>query len=212
MKFILHSDQSIKLTAELDTLLIKSMTGKKNPRIGYIPSALDVRRKHFEEKLAYYSKIGFPDVDLLEPTEPLEEKACLDFFSRDLIHLSGGQVGPYRDRLLNAGLDIKIASFLEKGGVVLGVSAGAMILQRTFELARLHGDKGDFKGLGFLDFEVSPHTSEYFPVLKRLEDFSRNAKKVVYALNDGDALTVNATPKGSKVKMFGNAKRIDVEF
>lgn len=206
MKFILHSDQSIKLTADLDVNLIRSLTGKKNPKIGYIPAAPDPRRKHFEEKAHYYSKIGFTDMGFLEPTDM--ERDCDDFFSRDLIHLSGGQVTEFRDRLVLSGLDLKISAFLKRGGVILGVSAGAMVLQKSFGLVRFLGEKGDFKGLGFFDFEVSPHTNEYFPDLRRLEDYSLKSKCTVYALNDGDVLTINDSRNGQKVKMYGNPRKI----
>ncbi|MEI8025495.1 MAG: Type 1 glutamine amidotransferase-like domain-containing protein [Pseudomonadota bacterium] len=207
MKFILHSDQSIKLTADLDVNLIRSLTGKKNPKIGYIPAAPDPRRKYFEEKVHYYSKIGFTDVGFLEPTELGSDKDE-DFFLRDLIHLSGGQVTAFRDRLLHSGLDLKISDFLKRGGVILGVSAGAMVLQKSFGLVRFLGEKGNFKGLGFLDFEVSPHTNEYFPDLSRLEDYSLKSKCTVYALNDGDAITISGSRNGQKVKMYGNARKI----
>lgn len=208
MKFILHSDQSIKLTADLDVNLIRSLTGKKSPKIGYIPAAPDPRRKYFEEKIHYYSKIGFNDLGFLEPTELGSDKDCDDFFLRDLIHLSGGQVTEFRDRLLNSGLDLKISAFLKRGGVILGVSAGAMVLQKSFGLARFLGEKGNFNGLGLFDFEVSPHTNEYFPDLRRLEDYGLKTKCTVYALNDGDAITINGSGNGQKVKMYGNARKI----
>jgi dipeptidase E len=211
LKFILHSDQSIKLTADLDVHLIKSMTGKKNPKIGYIPAALDLRRKHFEEKVKYYSKIGFIDVAFLEPTELESDHACEEFFSRDLVHLSGGSVTEFRDRLLFSGLDLKISSFLKRGGVLLGVSAGAMVLQKSFGLAKFLGEKGNLNGLGFFDFEVSPHTNEYFPDPKLLEDYSLKSKCRIYALNDGDAITVHDSRNGQKVKMYGKARKIGSE-
>ena len=211
LKFILHSDQSIKLTADLDVKLMRSLTGKKNPKIGYIPAAPDPKRKYFEEKVHYYSKIGFNDVGFLEPTEVGIDKDCEEFFLRDLIHLSGGQVTEFRDRLIYSGLDLKISAFLKRGGVILGVSAGAMVLQKSFGLVRFLGEKGDFKGLGFFDFEVSPHTNEYFPDLRRLEDYVLKSKCTVYALNDGDAITINGSGSSQKVKMYGNARKIGSE-
>jgi len=204
-KIILHSDQSIALTAERDQELIRSLSGKRSPRIGYIPSTPDRRRKYFFEKEAYYQKIGFAGLQYFDPAEGLSELEMSAFFSLDVIHLAGGEVVPFMHSLRNSGCDARLRAFAERGGLMLGVSAGAMLLGKTFSSVSLFGEQGVFDGMGFFDFEVVPHVSEKFPRLDILRDFAKRQKKTLYALNDGDVVVVS----GKKIRTYGSVVKID---
>jgi peptidase E len=63
----------------------------------------------------------------------------------------------------------------------------------------LFGEKGDFTGLGFFDFELVPHVAEHFPKLDLLQVFARKHQTPLYALNDGDVLVV----QGNKIRIHG---------
>ncbi len=204
-KLILHSDQSQEKTGALDAKLLLSLTGKRMPRLGYIPSTPDPRRKYFAEKARYYEKIGFPGLRYFDPEEDDSSEVVRDFFAHDVIHLSGGAVCPFMERLRATGCDRRLHDFANRGGVILGVSAGAMLLGRTFASASLFGEKGNFEGLGFFDFEIVPHVSEHFPRLDRLRSFATKNQKTVYALNDGDVVVVS----GTKVKTYGTPEQLN---
>ena len=88
----------------------------------------------------------------------------------------------------STGCDQLLRKFLERGGVVLGVSAGAMILSRTFKSASLFKERGEFFGLGLFDFEIIPHASENFPRPDLLQTFAQKNKLSVYVMNDGDVV------------------------
>jgi len=198
-KLILHSDQSAALTASRDRELLRSLTGKKAPRITYIPSTPDRRRRVFQAAADYYEKIGCPDVVYFDPEETDDPDEMAAAFARDVVHLSGGEVAPFRMRLSFTGCDERLREFSRRGGVIVGVSAGAMLLGLTFRTASLFGEKGDFTGLGFFDFELVPHVSEHFPKLDLLEAFARKHQMSLYALNDGDVVVV----QGSKTRIYG---------
>jgi dipeptidase E len=204
-KIILHSDQSVALTAGRDQELIRSLSGKRSPRIGYIPSTPDRRRKYFAEKDAYYQKIGFSGLQYFDPAEGASEEEISSFFSLDVIHLAGGEVVPFMNSLRNSGCDARLKAFAARGGLLLGLSAGAMLLGKTFASASLFGEKGVFDGMGFFDFEVVPHVSENFPRLDILRDFAKRQKKTVYALNDGDVVVIS----GAKIRTYGSVTKID---
>ena len=92
-----------------------------------------------------------------------------------------------------------LAQFLARGGVLVGVSAGAMILGPTIELVRFFGEnlKGtDPAGLGFVPFEVFPHWSEHSLREKELRRYCLEKNRKVFVLNDGEVVTAN----GTKVK------------
>lgn len=204
MKFILHSDQSLQLTADIDRELIHSLTGKRCPTLGYIPSYPDPRRRHFSEKSTYYEKLGYKNIAFLDPYEPLVPEELAEFFARDVIHLPGGDVGFFLSALTTSGLDQCLQKFSARGGLIIGVSAGAMLLSKTLEVAQLLGEKKKLVGLGFFDFEICPHANEYFPSSAVIEAFAKKAKKTVYLLNDGDALKVTS----KKITSYGGAKKI----
>lgn len=198
-KLILHSDQSLALTGARDAELLRSLSGKKNPRILYLPSARSSRHKPFEEKKTYYSKLGFTDVNLFEPEESSSEEQILAFKNADVIHLSGGEVIAFSHRLRTTGCDELLKSFLNRGGVVLGVSAGAMVLSRSFKTASLLRTRGEFLGLGLVDFEIIPHAHEHFPRQDLLEKFAIEKAISIYAMNDGDIVVVH----GKKIRTYG---------
>ncbi len=206
-KIILHSDQSVLLTAQRDGELIRSLSGKRNPRVGYIPSCADPRRKYFSEKVAYYEKIGLSTVDYFDPEEWHSESEVTSFFSCDVIHLSGGEVVPFAHRLRNSGCDALLRDFAARGGVLLGVSAGAMVLGKTFASASLFGEKGSFEGLGFFDFEIVPHAAEKFPRPDLLVQFAKAKKKRVFAMNDGDVVVIS----GARLRTYGKILVVNSE-
>lgn len=204
-KLILHSDQTLNLTGARDAELLKSLSGKKNPRIIYIPSATNARLKNFDEKKSYYEKIGFSDFVLVEPETSTVQQLSSVFQTADVIHLSGGEVIPFSQRLRATGCDPLIKDFLQRGGVVLGVSAGAMILGSSFKSSTLFKERGEFLGLGLFDFEIIPHANEHFPRVDVIEQFASKNKLAIYAMNDGDIVVVH----GQKRRTYGTPKYFD---
>jgi len=199
-KIILHSDQTLPLTGTRDAELLRSLSGKKNPRITYFPSTPDPRRKYFEEKRSYYLKIGFSEVNFFEPEESSVEERIAAFQETDVVHLSGGEVISFSHRMRSTGCDQLLRQFLERGGVVLGVSAGAMILSRTFKSASLFKERGEFFGLGLFDFEIIPHAGENFPRPDLLQTFAQRNKLSLYVMNDGDIVVLH----GKKIRTYGS--------
>jgi dipeptidase E len=199
-KLILHSDQSLSLTGGRDAELLRSLSGRKAPRILYIPSARSSRQKAFDDVHSYYSKLGFPDVTFFEPEDQPPDGGVRAFQNTDVVHLSGGEVIAFARRLRMTGCDLHLKKFLDRGGVVLGVSAGAMILSRTFKTSVLFGERGEFQGLGVVDFEIIPHASEHFPRRDLIDRFAKEKSVPVYAMDDGDIITVN----GRKICTFGS--------
>lgn len=192
-------------TGEQDSGLLRALTGKKNPRILYVPSVRKARGKVFEETKSYYTKLGFTEVDLLEPEE-LSIQGCRTALSAaDVVHLSGGEVIAFALRLKQTGCDVLVREFVHRGGVVLGVSAGAMILSSSFKTATLFRERGEFFGLGIIDFEIVPHAEEHFPCRDLLEKFASEKSVSLYAMNDGDIVVVH----GKKIRTYGTPVRLD---
>jgi dipeptidase E len=207
-KLILHSDQSFTLTGARDAELLKSLSGKKLPKILYVPSAFNARRKAFDETSAYYSKLGFTHVRLFEPEEGAREEHSQALQEADVVHLSGGEVIAFATRLQATGFDELLKAFLNRGGVLLGVSAGAMVMSRSFKTAQLHRERGDFRGLGLIEFEIIPHAIDHFPRQELIQKFAKDNSVPIYAMNDGDIIVVH----GRKIRTYGAPLLHGAEF
>jgi dipeptidase E len=201
-RILLHSDQSPELTGKSDATLLTSLTSKRNPRIGVIPSLSDPRKRCFQPVLQYYNRIGFECVAFFDPCEEYLE-SWRDHF--DVLHLCGGHPKTFRDRLMFSECVPKLMQFHREHGLILGVSAGAMILGCSFRSASLMGEKGPFEGLGFFDFEIIPHVKENFPNTKALQFFSTQNQIKICLLNDGDSVVWG----GKKPKIFGNPQFLE---
>lgn len=204
-RLILHSDQSFERTGEIDSQLIRSLSGKRHPRLLYIPSVADPRRKYFSEKARYYEKIGFASCEYFDPQEEQDSARTHEMFKCDVIHLAGGEVCRFMERLVSSGVCERLKDFAVRGGVIVGVSAGAMLLGRTFMGAILFGERGLTDGLGLFDFEIIPHVNERFPRLDILQAFANKTRKTLYALNDGDVVVIS----GRKIRTFGTPVKLE---
>lgn len=199
MKLILHSDQSLKLTGQRDQELLRQWTGKKAPTIGYIPAAPDPRRRYADEKAAYYDALGLGPLQVLDPEGDLSESDLAAFFKVDVIHLGSGLVAPFAARLQKSGLDQRLVDYASRK-VLLGVSAGAMVMGKTFYSAQLCGEKHsdtDWRGLGLVDFEVLPHWDEVFVSQDPIAAFASKRNITIHSLKDGDRVLVS----GNKVRV-----------
>ena len=199
-KFILHSDQSSSSTLAMDSKLIRSLSGKKDPKIGFLSSKFEPKKKHFAEVDKYYQSAHFQGVLCIEP-ENLNDGALRAVFSEiDVLHLSSGDVRSFMGRLAVNNTIAYVLEFSRRDKLIVGVSAGAMILGPTLGLGQFFGDKQahGIPGLGLLSFELAPHWSEISMQQKKVETYAKAAKIDVYPLADGEVLTVN----GKKISCY----------
>ena len=206
-KLICYSDQLIPETAEIDKYLL-SFLGTNQPRIGYIPSASDPTRKYFQNQQAYYARYNIN----LEPNFELDNiyrPEHLDaLFTADAIHLSGGNTFNFLHWLRVRNLLDALRQYVEQGGVLVGVSAGAILMTPDIRTALLCGDTAPIEnietgGLGLVDFAIVPHFGCY-ATLEQLENYSRENCITVYACSDSAGIVI----EDDKVECIGNVKVI----
>src|SRR5690606_32920603 len=88
-----------------------------------------------------------------------------EVFKSDIIHLSGGNTFYFIKHLRQAKLLKDFKEFLNNGGVLTGLSAGAIIMTRSIQTAAFPSFDRDenednvrnFKGMGLVNFEFFPH-------------------------------------------------------
>ena len=161
-KLALYSDQSGHY--DMDARLLQ-MIGCAAPRIGYIASAPDTQRIYFEDRRRFYAgldaRLAVYVDELTAPTDD-EWKRLL---TCDAIHLSGGNTFHFHKWLLEGGLFADLRAFADQGGVLIGVSAGAILMTPDTRAAALCGDQrseyaDDDHALALVNFHFWPHFTD----------------------------------------------------
>lgn len=193
-RLILHSDQILPQSAKMDQQL-PDLTGKPNPSVGYIPSEGASGMEFFRERQAYYAELGFELSVYFELDNQYHPEILPSLLECDAIHLSGGNTYRFLHRLQERGMLQPLRDFVQRGGVLIGVSAGAILLTPDISTAALTGDvledpQMDLTALRMVDFAFVPHVDIIRGGLEAAKQFSRSHHLPVFACRDGDGIIV----------------------
>ena len=201
-KLVLYSDQILPATEKVDRELVVLM-GHPSPTIGYIGSSPDPERKYYEERRAYYARLEMTLSTYIDETYEPDQLEAL--FTCDAIHLTGGNTYHFLRWLRQRHMLARLRQYATRGGVLIGVSAGAILMTPEIGTAALCGDTPpevdvDLTALGLVDFAFVPHFEGTPSELVALQAYSRSREGVVYACRDGDGIVV----EGDQVRSIGN--------
>ena len=204
-KLVLYSDQMLPDTARIDQRLFE-LIGKDRPAIGFIPSRGDPTRLYYEDRRAFYAQYGanVPIYFALDQEyDPGRLGALLDC---DAIHLSGGNTFYFLHWLKQRQLLSILHEYVTRGGVLVGVSAGAILMTPNIETALWCNDEPiagdmDWSALGLVDFAFAPHfgSSNSNARIADLMSYARQYHMTVYGCPDGAGIVV----KDGRVECFG---------
>lgn len=200
MKLAFYSGDDNQANERLDLDLVKLM-GKKNPKIGYIPSSSDPTRKYFKGIKKYYSKYGLSRFLYFDIDQEFDRKKLPELLTCDAIHLSGGNTFKFLHSIKKRKLVTFLRKYAQGGKVLIGVSAGAMIMTPSINTtAVFHTQKGDlkkenvvglkdFRALNLVNFEFIPHFNKDKETF--VKNYSRTQKNTVCACDDASGIIVN---------------------
>ena len=173
------------------------LIAKPRPRIAWIPSDFRSGSRWFHAKVAYYARY---DTDLEEPVRfdaPFTPADLERLWTFDAIHLSGGNTAEFLGLLRQHHMLEPLRRFARHGGVLIGESAGAILMTVSIETTFVgeSGDKhpgADFEldALELVDFAFVPHYSDDLETTCR--KLATQLRRTVYACRDGDGIVVNA--------------------
>lgn len=217
MKLVLYSGGHDWENARLDDELIK-LCNKKKPQITFIPSCSYLCESDFRDFINQYKKYNiskflyFP-VDNSAVSQILKEEV----FKSDIIHLSGGNTFYFLKHLRKSKLLGPLMDFVKRGGILTGLSAGAIIMTRTIETASMpdfdRDDNDDnltnLKSMGLVKFDFFPHYKNSKRYDLELLKFSKNRISPLYACPDGAGIIIdgNVTTFVGKVYCFYQGKK-----
>lgn len=197
MNLVFYSGGDEKENQSLDRSFVE-LLGKKNPVVTFIPSSSYLSEQEFKTFVRHYSKykinrfIHFP-VDV-----PFDKILFQEVMRSDAIHMAGGNTFYFLHSLRKAKLLPQLKTFAEKGGLLTGLSAGAIMMTENIEMAgypEFDRDENlvnikNLAALNLVDFLFFPHfrnSSRYDAVFKK---YTRNTEKVIYACPDGAGIVV----------------------
>lgn len=206
MKLVLYSGGDEKDNLQLDRAFI-DLIGKKNPVITFIPSSSYLSEQEFKSFVRHYSKFRITRFIHFPVDVPFDRILFQEVMRSDVIHLSGGNTFYFLNSLRKSKLLKELRTFVEKGGILTGLSAGAILMTENIEMAanpQFDRDENfvnisNLSALNLVDFAFFPHfknSPRYDTFFKK---FTREHDKVIYACPDGAGLVVS----GGELRFIG---------
>ena len=203
-KLALYSDQQIKQSSTMDERLL-NLIGKQHPVIGYIPSTSDPERNWFKKQQMYYESLGADLSIYFELETKYVPDKINDLLACDAIHLSGGSTYNFLYRLRRRNLIHLLRNYVEKGGVLIGVSAGAILMTPEISTTHICGEEpshnlNDLSALNFVDFAFLPHINKIESIENKMIEYSIVQRRKIFGCSDGDGIIVD----NGNVQFIGN--------
>jgi len=143
--------------------------------------------------------ISADDPDLARPGEARRRATSL-IRSSDVVYLSGGNTFHYLHHLRRSGLFEPLRRYADRGGVLAGLSAGAILVTPNIGLAAYPPFDRDenqvalaesrWSALDLVDFEFFPHFRRSRRYRQAMMDYSARSRFPVYACSDGSGIVV----------------------
>jgi dipeptidase E len=219
MKLVLYSGGQSKSNHHLHRSLIQLGLESRKQRVGraalseleftYIPFCSDDSTVYFNRAKRRYRTHGVENFHCMNVDRNPSREEWQRTFQSDIIYLAGGNTFYFLKHLRAVGALTELRNFAQKGGVIAGLSAGALILSPTVRLAADEGlgpDENEvglknFKGVDLFGFEFSPHYEKKTKLTQAHLAYSLTTPYPVFAVEDGSGMVIN----GDDVAVHGNA-------
>lgn len=175
----------------------------------YVPFCTDGADIYFRRAIKRYRPFGFNEFMCL-PVDKAVSKDMLECaLSKDVIYLAGGNTFYFLKHIQQAGLKTHLIEFVKNGGVLAGLSAGAIIMTPHIALAgypHFECDENEvglktLSGLGLVPMEFFPHYEAYPRLDRALKAYSAKGPYPVFACKDGGGLVL----EGSSQTFMGSS-------
>jgi dipeptidase E len=147
----------------------------------------------------HFACIAVDDPDLARPG-PARNRSIATLLSSDVVYLSGGNTFHYLMHLRRSRLFAVLRQFADRGGVLAGLSAGAILATPNIGLAAYPNFDRDenqvdlpqtrWGALDLVDFEFFPHYRTSRRYREAMLEYSRCGQFPVYACRDGSGIVV----------------------
>lgn len=174
------------------------LTNKENPQLAFIPSSSYDAEEDYKFFVDEFSKLGVRRFIQLCVDTPFTKTLLLEVLKSDLIFLGGGNTFYFLKHLKKQKMFGHFKAFLKRGGVICGLSAGAIVLTPHVHTASFpHFDRDenpwDMKNLSamrLVNFEFFPHYKNSKRYDSELLFHSKKTNIPLYACPDGSGIII----------------------
>lgn len=202
LRLALYSDVDHADNAPMHRRLLR-LIGAGRPRIGYVASSPDPERVHFDRHRDHYADLGASLACYVD--EHADDAAFAALLDCDAIHLSGGETFEFLAWLQRRACLPALRAYARERGVLVGMSAGAILMTPDIRSAAWCGDRedvalADTRGLGLVPFSFLPHAGSAHETLRvPTPDMLAGRPSPLYACPDGSGLVV----VDGEIEVFG---------
>lgn len=163
--------------------------------VAIVTTAADGKENNKYSKLAesQFKDVGFDVIEFID----IEKNPQADFSKYSVVYVCGGNTFKLLKYAREANFKDAIEKLLERGGIYIGVSAGAIILAPTIQIAAsvdvdqndASTDMTNFTGFSIINFEIHPHYSPDHN--KELSSYQKITKNKVIKISNSEAIIIN---------------------
>ncbi len=221
MKLALYSGGSARENRGLMAEALSLLEGKRSPTVVFVPSESEDARADFRLFQKKFAGTRVKKFYCIGIDQDLSREEIQRLFSADVIFLGGGNTYYFLKHLREKKLLRRLRAYVKKGGVLMGLSAGGILMTpsiMTASVPALDSDKNevglkDLSALGLVPFEFSPHYYSTRAVDRDLLKYSRRLPHPIYACADGQGIIVE---NGSirfigSVNVFHNGTKYQIQ-
>jgi dipeptidase E len=207
MNLVFYSGGFANENYNVDRALLDICEKKENIQITFIPSCSYFADNEYQDFVEQYKKFDINKIIKFQVDQHYTESLKRAVLKSDIIHLGGGNTYYFLKHLKKKSFLSELKQWNKKGGILTGLSAGAIIMTKTIETAGFPSfDKDEneegitnLKGMELVDFEFFPHYKNSKRYDSELINYSLNSKLPVYACPDGSGIVLN----GDELRFIG---------
>jgi dipeptidase E len=207
MKLVFYSGGDENENTNLDKQLLELCSKSKNIQMAFIPSQSYLSDQEFLDFIDQYKKFGVKKFLKLDIDQKFSEALKFAILNSDIIHLGGGNTYYFLKHLKKSGMLKALVDWVQAGGVLSGLSAGAIMMTPNISTAGFPSfDKDDndegmknLKSMNFVNFEFFPHYKNSKRYDNELISYSEEHNRPVYACKDGEGVVL----AGDELRFLG---------
>ena len=206
MKLVFYGGGSYNYNRKLNERTL-ALAGEKNPLITYIPSYSYGAEEDFREFVRGYRPFHITRFLYFPLDQNIDKTLLREVLKSHIIHLSGGDTFYFLKYLKKKGIFGLLKRFVQRGGILTGLSAGGIIMGPVitaasyppFDCDENTENLTDWKGLSLTKFEFFPHYKNSHRYERELRKQSCKTKAPLMAVPDYNGIVVN----GENVELLG---------
>lgn len=197
VKLIFYSGGAESENRLLDDILIKQFCHTSDPLMTFIPACSFDAQIDFRDFVVHYQKNYRVKRFLYFPIDvPIDRTLKREVLKSHIIHIGGGNTFYLLKYLRSSGFDKELKIFVKKGGILTGLSAGAIVMTPNITTASFPSFDCDenienlvnLAAMNLCNFEFFPHYKNSARYKKELLKYSYKINHPLWACPDGSGI------------------------